>query len=250
MHQSKKNEFLIVIPARYNSSRFPGKPLSKIGTKSMIQMVWEACVKASNRNSVIIATDDKRIEDHCKKNDMNYILTSKHCLTGTDRVIEVARKIKCEFYVNVQGDEPLISKHDIKKAISFYKKNNSNVVNCMTEIKDEKDFRSINVPKVVVGKDNNLMYMSRSSIPSNKKNDFTKSYKQVCIYCFPYKILNKKDIYNKKTDIEKIEDIEILRFIENNINVKMLKLSSSTVAVDTPSDLNKVRKIVRESKEI
>ncbi|MDC3144456.1 3-deoxy-manno-octulosonate cytidylyltransferase [Pelagibacteraceae bacterium] len=245
MLPSKKNNFLIVIPARYNSTRFPGKPLVKIKDKTMIQMVWESCVMSSSVDNVVIATDDSRIAKHCEKVGMNYVLTSKKCKTGTDRLIEVAKKHTYDFYVNVQGDEPLVSDNDIRKVIEFHKKNKNQIVNCFTKIKDKKEFMNLNVPKVVINKKNELIYISRSPIPINKKNEFKKAYKQVCIYCFPRSVLLRKGIYNKKSNVEKVEDIEIIRFLEYGDKIKMLELKKTTVAVDTPSDLTRVRKIVQ-----
>ncbi len=240
MLQFKKNDFLLVIPARYNSSRFPGKPLAKINSKTMLQMVWEKCVKAVGEVNVLIATDDERIGNHCKLNNMHFSLTSKKCLTGTDRLIEIANKIKRKFYINVQGDEPLVKPTDIKKIIRESFKNPKLIINGMCQITNKDEFTNLNVPKLVTNKDNYLLYMSRASIPANKKNKFTRAYKQVCIYSFPRNVLKSKKILNKKTSLEKIEDIEILRFLENGFKIKMIELSRDSIAVDTPSDLRKV----------
>ncbi len=245
MLQNKEGNFLIVIPARYNSSRFPGKPLAKIIDKTMIQMVWETCVKASTKENVVVATDDIRIIKHCQDIGMNYILTSKKCKTGTDRVIEVSKKIKYNFYINVQGDEPLISEKDIKKAIVSFNENKNHIINCMTKVVNVEEFKNINVPKVVINNNNELLYISRSPIPISKNNKFQKAYKQVCIYCYPREILLLPNIFNKKGRIETIEDIEIIRFLELGYTIKMLELKKSTVAVDTPQDLYRVRKIVK-----
>ena len=245
MPQSKKGNFLIVIPARYDSTRFPGKPLAKIIDKTMIQMVWETCVKASKKENVVVATDDIRITKHCQDIGMNYILTSKNCKTGTDRVIEVSKKTKYDFYINVQGDEPLISENDIKKAIVSFNVNKHYIINCMTKVVNVEEFKNINVPKVVINKNNELLYISRSPIPISKNNKFQKAYKQVCIYCYPREILLLPNIFNKKGRIETIEDIEIIRFLELGYTIKMLELKKSTLAVDTPSDIIRVRKIVK-----
>ena len=113
-------DFLLVIPARYKSSRFPGKPLIDINGKSMLRRVWEKCVESSSEKNVIIATDDARIEEHCLQFGMNSIMTSENCLTGTDRVAEVAKKIDADFYVNVQGDEPLINPRDIEAVVRAF----------------------------------------------------------------------------------------------------------------------------------
>ena len=112
------NDFLVVIPARYASSRFPGKPLADLCGKSLLRHVWEKCAQAVGSENVIVATDDHRIMDHCSEGGMNSLLTSKSCLTGTDRLAEVAQKIKKKHYINVQGDEPLIDPNDMQKILS------------------------------------------------------------------------------------------------------------------------------------
>ena len=124
--RKKKNNFLLVIPARYKSKRFPGKPLAKIKGVAMLKRTYIQCKKAINKKNIIIATDDLRIQKYCLKNDMPVFMTSKKCLTGTDRVVEVAKKKIFDFYVNVQGDEPIFNPLDIKNLIkSMYKNKNS-----------------------------------------------------------------------------------------------------------------------------
>ena len=240
---NNKNSYLIVIPARYSSTRLPGKPLLKILKKTMLFRVWETCIKVDGSDKVLVATDDKRIAQHCEEMGMNFIMTSKSCKTGTDRVIEVAKKIKCDFYINVQGDEPLINKRDISKVIDTYKKNMFHIVNGMAKISNEKDFRNLNVPKVVTGKDKILLYISRSSIPISKKNEFHMGFRQVCIYAFSHHALRGKNLFNKKSKLELIEDIEILRFLEHGYKIKMVNLSDKSIAVDTSKDLLRVKKI-------
>jgi len=239
-------DYLIVIPARYDSTRFPGKPLVDICGKSMIQRVWEKCVEALNAEQVIIATDDDRIIKHCQEKKMNTVLTSKNCLTGTDRIHEVSNKIKSQIYINVQGDEPLILAEDIQKIIKQSKANPSSVINGMANIKSSTDHQNPNIPKVVVDKKNNLLFMSRGAIPISKNLEFISAKKQVCIYAFPYEALNIYGSINKKTPLEQIEDIEILRFLEMGINVKMVELSDSSIAVDVPEDLKKVISVIND----
>jgi len=233
-------DFLVVIPARYESTRFPGKPLVDILGKSMIKRVWEKCINAVDQNNVIVATDDYRIFDHCNNENINAIMTSKKCLTGTDRIFEVSEKIKSKTYINVQGDEPLISSEDIIKVINASKNDSNAIINGMCLIQNEGDFNNPNIPKVVVDTNKNLLYMSRAGIPTNKKKLFISAYKQVCIYAFPALSLKKYGSVKTKTPIEKIEDIEILRFLELGLKVKMVEVSDSSIAVDIPEDLDKV----------
>ena len=173
------------------------------------------------------------------------MMTSTKCLTGTDRVAEVAKKIKKKFYINVQGDEPLCNPVDIKKIINTAKKYPNAVINGFTEIKDKKTFYSPHIPKVIFRENGNLIYMSRAPIPSNKSRSLIKAWRQICIYSFPYKSLKVFSNFKKKTRLEAIEDLELNRFIEIGYQVKMIKLSNKSIAVDTKSDLLKVKKIIR-----
>jgi len=234
------SNYLLVIPARYKSTRFPGKPLVDIFGKTMLQRVYERCKKATGEKNIIIATDSKKIAQHCILKKMNFIITSSKCMTGTDRVAEVAKKIKKTFYINVQGDEPLIKPSDIKKIIKCAQKKPNQIFNAMCNIKNEKDFNNISIPKVVTSNKLNLLYMSRAPIPSSKNKKIIRSKKQVCIYSFP-RIALKTFSKNRKTKNEVIEDIEILRFLELGYSVKMIEVSSSSIAVDTPIDLLKVK---------
>ena len=239
-------DYLIIIPARYQSTRFPGKPLADIHGKSMIQRVWEKCAEATSPSRVLVATDDDRILEHCKIHDMQVELTRSDCLTGTDHLYEVAQKRKSEVYINVQGDEPLVSPVDIKAVIEASQKEPEITFNAMCQINEEADFRNPNVPKVITQKDGRLLYMSRAPIPTNKKLEFEKAMKQVCIYAYPRDVLIAFGSFKEKTPLESIEDLEILRLLELGCEVKMIKVSSSSVAVDTPKDLEKVRAMIHD----
>tara|TARA_Y100000590_G_scaffold466361_1_gene641443 strand:+ start:1638 stop:2360 length:723 start_codon:yes stop_codon:yes gene_type:complete len=239
-------KILAVIPARYKSSRFPGKPLAKIKGKEMIIRVVENCEKALNKKNIVVATDNKKIFNTIKKFQYSSIMTSKKCKTGTDRVAEVAKKIKAKIYLNIQGDEPLLKNQHIKKVISKKIKYPNHVVCAYSEIKNLLDLENDSIPKVVIGKKNQLIYISRSKVPNSNKNIIAnkKYYKQVCIYAFNSKELSSYKKYGKKSKIEKLEDIEIIRFLELGIPIKMVKVSSNTIAVDYKSDIKKVEKIL------
>ncbi|RVT99802.1 3-deoxy-manno-octulosonate cytidylyltransferase [Mucilaginibacter limnophilus] len=235
-------EYIVVIPARYKSSRFPGKPLIDLKGKSMLQRTYEQCLKAVDKSLVYVATEDERIVQHCKDHDMNVLLTSDNCLTGTDRIAEVSKQIKADYYINVQGDEPVFNPDDITKIIVSLKGYPGEILNGYCAINTEKQYRSLSVPKVVFKPDGSLLYMSRSSIPGNKAGSFVKAWRQVCIYAFPYDALQQFASTYHKTPLEEQEDIEILRFIELGFDVRMLELSADSVAVDTPEDIEEVLK--------
>ncbi len=238
------NDFLVVIPARYQSSRFPGKPLVDLCGKSLIKHVWDKCVQAVGEKLVIVATDDERIKNHCLDNDINVIMTSADCKTGTDRLAEVATKVKRKFYVNVQGDEPLVEPKDILKIINASERDPNSIFNAMCPINSAEDFISPNVPKVVLANDQTLMYISRAPIPSNKSKMFVQGNRQVCIYSIPRDKLLSFGKLKKKSQNEEIEDIEILRFLDNGHKVKMLQVSDSPISIDTKDDLSRAIKFL------
>lgn len=237
-----------VIPARYKSSRFPGKPLADICGKPMIWWVYQQCKKVEDFNAVYVATDDHRIFDTCAEFGIEAIMTSDIHKTGTDRIGEVARKIPADLIVNIQGDEPLLEPFTIKAAIDpFYKNPTLEISNLMTRIKDPVDVVNHTVPKVITNKDGIGIYLTRSMAPYPKGSLNYTYYKQVCVYGFKPEALQFYCDYGMKygkAKIEAIEDIEILRFIENGYKVQYIEVDSETVAVDTPNDLEKVRAIV------
>lgn len=230
----------IVIPARFQSSRYPGKPLIDILGTSMIERVHQKCKESKLTNNVYVATDDYRIIEHCEKHGIKVILTSESCLTGTDRVFEASKHIDADYLVNVQGDEPLISPKDIDRVIYSGLQSPETIVNAMSKIREEDDFRNPNIPKVTVGENGYLMYMSRAAIPTSKKLEFGQAWKQVCIYGLPKALLQRYGAINRKTSIEQIEDIEILRFLEIGVKVKMVETYHNSIAIDTPDDRIKV----------
>lgn len=240
---------IVVIPARYNSTRFPGKPLVKLLGKTMIEWVAELSAKAVGNENVYIATENHEIINKVKDAGFKGILTSSNCLTGTDRVAEVAKKIDADIYVNVQGDEPLVNPNDIKKIIEAKKKYPNNVLNAYAPIEKDEDPNNINMPKVIFTKDERLIYISRKDLPGFKeeKNRPDTYYKQVCIYAFNREELEMFSSYGGKSKLEISEDIEILRFFEMKKTIQLLRTSSSSLAVDEPSDIKKVELALKNS---
>jgi len=240
----------VIIPARYNSSRFPGKPLVKLLNKPMIIRVADISSVAVGKGNVFIATDDKRIAEEANNNGYKSIMTSSNHLTGTDRTAEAATKIDYDIYVNVQGDEPLIDPNDIMKCIEIKKQKPDAVVNGFCWMGLEEEPANINIPKVVTTEDNKLIYMSRNLIPGYKDqiNKPERYKKQVCIYGFNKNQLNKFSSYENKTEIEKSEDIEILRFLELDEEIYMFQCKSGSLAVDEPSDVLLVEEALKNLK--
>ena len=237
-----------VIPARYQSSRFPGKPLADICGKPMIWWVYQQCMKVEDFDEVYVATDDDKIFSACTELGVKVIMTSDTHRTGTDRIGEVARKIPADLIVNIQGDEPLLEPATIKAAIEpFYYNPDLQISNLMAKITDPIDVVNCTVPKVITNRDGIGVYLTRATAPYPKGSLDYAYYKQVCVYGFKPEALQFYCDYGMtygKAKVEAVEDIEILRFIENGYKVQYIEVDSETVAVDTPNDLQKVRAIV------
>ena len=237
----------VVIPARYKSSRLPGKPLIGLLGKPMIIWVAEIASKAVGLSNVFIATDDNRIANEVNQKGYKHIMTSSSCLTGTDRVAEASLSLNYDIYINVQGDEPLVSPKDILRCIDNKIKYKDHIINSYNFINENQDPGSINIPKVVINNSEDLIYMSRSLVPGFKDlKSKTNSYlKQICIYGY-----NKKELLNflefgRKSKIEESEDIEILRFFELGHPIKMFKAHNDSLSVDVVEDIKKVERELR-----
>jgi len=233
-----------VIPARYKSSRFPGKPLADICGKPMIWWVYNQVKKVEEISEVYVATDDERIESFCKKEGLNVIMTSESCPTHLERIHEFSTKITADFYININGDEPLIESKCIKDLIPVNVDPDSDyMANGMMILTDPIDAIDSSKIKVVVDTKGFCMYMARNPIPFPKGRSDYQLKKFVGVQCFSKKALN----FIAKTArgfLESIEDIDEFRFLENDYKVKMILTEAKTIAVDTPKDLEKVRTII------
>lgn len=233
---------IVVIPARYKSSRYPGKPLVLLLGKPMIVWVAELSAKAVGADNVYVATDDCRIADVVKRAGFQVVMTSDQALTGTDRLAEVAEKVDADIYINVQGDEPLVSPQDISNAIEQKKAYPDQVINGYCVLSEFEDPHSVNIPKVIFTEQGQMIYMSRLAIPGIKDDKYVPAeyYKQVCIYGFSRQELLDYGSFGRKSTIEQSEDIEILRFLEWNQGIRMYKTQPGSLAVDVPEDVAKV----------
>lgn len=240
-----------IIPARMGSSRFPGKPLADICGKAMIHHVYFRSEKSSMLDDVYIATCDKEIEDYCLANNMNVIMTKSTHERCSDRCAEAMVKVekdlgvKIDILVMIQGDEPLVTADMIDSAVNELRADeHAKVVNLMAEIKTVEEYEDPNEVKVVIDKNNYAIYFSREPIPSRKKGcDKFPMYKQVCIIPFTRESLLE---FNRmeQTSLEIIESVDMLRFIENGMKVKMVLTGKSVYSVDSIDDLKRVSKIL------
>lgn len=239
-------KYVVVIPARYQSSRLPGKPLTPLCGVPMLVRTWRQCVKAVPPEQVYVATEDARIEALCREHGIQHVMTPADCLTGTDRIAAAMRAIPADCYINVQGDEPAFNPDDLHNLIEAAKAQPDAVINGYCPIDDEAQFRSGTIPKVVLRPDGRLLYMSRAAIPTSKAHGFVQGWRQVCAYAFPAAALAAFAACREKTPLEAIEDIEILRFLELGYEVQMLPMGSDSVAVDTPEDIVRAEARIRE----
>ncbi|RUO76955.1 3-deoxy-manno-octulosonate cytidylyltransferase [Idiomarina seosinensis] len=240
---------VVLIPARFSSSRYLGKPLVKLLGKSMIVWVAELSEKAVGRENVYVATEDERIADVVKEAGFQTVMTSSDALTGTDRLAEAATQIDADIFINVQGDEPLVDPKDILKIRDAKINDISSIINGFSWLSEDEDPHSVNIPKVIMNETNELVYMSRAALPGYKdpKNAPVKYKKQVSIYAFTKEDLSAFREFGRKSELEKSEDIEILRFLELGKKIKMIETKPGSLAVDIPSDVSKVENALRNN---
>ncbi len=240
-----------IIPSRYASTRFPGKPLTDIAGKSMIQRVYEQARKAKSLSDVYVATDDARIEEHVKSFGGKVIMTSDKHQSGTDRCFEAVFEIPgmADVVINIQGDEPFIHPEQIDQVASCFLSPSTQIATLVMKMKTTVDLFNPNVPKVVLNKDMEAIYFSRQAIPYMRGvepeewlNHFT-FFKHVGIYAYTVKAL--KEITSlKQSTLELAEGLEQLRWIENGYKIKVKFTEFESVAVDAPEDLKKLPKFL------
>jgi 3-deoxy-manno-octulosonate cytidylyltransferase (CMP-KDO synthetase) len=232
-----------VIPARYGSTRFPGKALADIGGKPMIQRVWESASKSKLINELYTATDDKRIFDAVGKFWGKSVITSAKHKSGSDRIGEVVKNIKCDIVVNIQGDEPFINPLNIDKAIKPLMQDSKIMVSTLcTKIKNKEEIDNPNVVKVVTDKNGFALYFSRHAVPFNRDNTKGISYyKHIGLYVYRKEYL-MKFIKMKPSKLELAEKLEQLRILEDGERIKVVVTNIDSVTVDTKEDLKKLKR--------
>lgn len=236
-----------IIPARYKSSRFEGKPLANICGKPMIWWVYRQLKAVKELTDVYVATDDERIKVVCENEGLNVIMTSDSCPTHLERLYEVTTKVDADFYINVNGDEPLIESSCIRDMLpeKTVDPNDSYAANGMMILKDPIDAYDTSKIKIATDMQGYGMYMSRSPIPFPKgRSDFSLK-KFVGVQCFTKKAL-KFAMDTPRGYLESIEDIDEYRFLENGHKLKFVLTEATTLSVDTKKDLVKVNSIIKE----
>ncbi len=237
-------KILGIIPARYNSSRFPGKPLAVICGFPMIYWVYHQAIQVNELSDVFVATDDQRIIDVCENYNINCCLTAQDTPNHIHRIWEVSEKIESDYYVSINGDEPLIDPDSIRKVIDIDEIYESPCFfSAYRDMDDPAEVMDISNVKIVLGKNGKCLYQSRLPIPSTKGSQMFKYKKAIGIECFNKQALDFF-VNTRMGDLEKIEDIDHLRFLENGIPIYYRKVESDSISVDTPVDLEKVRDIM------
>ncbi|MEJ7693523.1 3-deoxy-manno-octulosonate cytidylyltransferase [Daejeonella sp.] len=239
-------KILGIIPARFASSRFPGKPLADIAGKSMIRRVYEQCRKSSSLHKVIVATDDQRILDHVKSFGGDVVMTSEDHVSGTDRCNEVASQFpEFDICINIQGDEPLIDPLQIDLVCQCFMVKDVELATLVKKITITDELFNPNTPKVIFNKDMEAIYFSRNTIPflrNSVQDNWLKDhtyYKHIGIY--GYRTSTLAEITRlEMSALEKAEALEQLRWVENGYKIKVAVTDKESQAIDTPEDLKKL----------
>ncbi len=237
-----------VIPARWASTRFEGKVLAEIAGKPMIQHVWEEVRRSKVLNDVIIACDDKKVLMCAQCFGARAVLTSPKHASGTDRIAEAVKNIKADIIVNIQGDEPLIKVKVVDElARALLKDKDADMATVIKVIEKNEELANPNVVKVVIDKNKNALYFSRSLIPFNRDKSEVKYYKHLGIYAYRKSSLVR---FTKlaKSKLENIEKLEQLRALENGFKIRAIETTIETVGVDTPEDLKRVVKLMKKKR--
>ncbi len=254
-----ESKVVAIIPARWASTRFPGKPLAQIKNKPMIQWVVEQAQKASRVSEVIVATDDDRILDAVIGFGGKAVMTSQDHATGSDRIAEVASELNCDIVVNIQGDEPLIPPENIDQVIDCLDKNPTlNVATLMMAVHESDEIIDPNVVKVVTDQKGRALYFSRSAIPFHRdewKNGLPESisrvkeegvnrvFKHIGLYAYTRSFLLKFTQMNP-TPIEQLEKLEQLRILEHGYPIQVEITDKISIGVDRIEDLQKIEKFL------
>jgi 3-deoxy-manno-octulosonate cytidylyltransferase (CMP-KDO synthetase) len=235
-----------ILPARMGSSRFPGKPLAKLLGKPMIQHVWERVSRAKGLSDVLVATCDKEIADACKAFGAPYVMTSDKHERASDRIAEAAKSVKADIYVMVQGDEPMTVPAMVEESLAPFSDPKVACVNLAGRIESEAEFEDRNCIKVVIDLQGDALCFSREPIPTRRIGPWGTfpAWKQVCVIPFRADALACFAAL-PPTPLEKAESVDMMRFLEHGVKVRMVPTRHASHAVDTPQDLARVEALMK-----
>jgi 3-deoxy-manno-octulosonate cytidylyltransferase (CMP-KDO synthetase) len=239
-----------IIPARYASSRFPGKPLVAINGKSMIERVYSQAAQAKGLNAIVVATDDERIEQEVRRFGGNVVLTDVHHQSGTDRCHEAIQKFdpQADMVINIQGDEPFIHPQQIELVISCFTNATTQIATLVKKIITTDELFNSNTPKVIVNTNKEAIYFSRQTLPflrGIEPKEWLQHhtfYKHIGIYAYRTQVLNEVTKL-EVSSLEKAESLEQLRWLQNDFKIKVEFTDFESIAIDTPSDLEKIKNL-------
>lgn len=232
-----------IIPARYDSTRFKGKPLVKIAGKPMIERVYRQVEKCKKFTDIIVATDDKRIAQTVYKFGGQYQMTSRNIQSGTDRIWEVLKNSNYDAVINIQGDEPLISEKLISKLYDTLLNEKERVVSAFYVNKSFEDFGSRDIVKVVLDNHFQALYFSRSPVPHQTDEQFQEFNQHIGIYGYWRDIL-ERFVNFLPSKLEKLERLEQLRFLSNDIMIKLVESDYPSIGVDVPEDIERIENLM------
>lgn len=239
-----------IIPSRYGSTRMPGKPLMDICGHPMIWWVYQNAKKVKEFDELYVATDDERIKDVCEAFGAKVIMTTSDCSCLIDRVYQVSRVIDADYYVTVNGDEPILESEVMPKIIPDFVDNENPIVRGLVrEFKDPVEVVDPGNIKIVVGLNGYSLYTSRSPVPYPQKTTKFTYKKYVGVELFNKPALEFY-ISNEQTEIEKIEDIGSIRFLEHGIRIHYDLVESESLSIDTPRDIEKIREVISKRLEV
>ncbi|MDP9955615.1 3-deoxy-manno-octulosonate cytidylyltransferase (CMP-KDO synthetase) [Epilithonimonas hungarica] len=237
---------IAVIPARYNSTRFPGKMMEILGNRTIITTTYQNVVETGLFDEVFVATDSELIFDEISKNDGKAVMTGEH-ETGSDRIAEAVQNIDCDIVINVQGDEPFLKKEPLKKLIDVFSKDDKKEVSLASlkiQLKESEEILNPNNVKVVTDNNGFALYFSRSVIPFHRELSYNvKYYKHIGVYAFRKEALIKFSSL-EMTPMEISEKLEQLRYLENGMKIKMVETDFVGIGIDTPEDLEKAKLLI------
>ncbi len=237
-----------IIPSRFASTRFPGKPLADIGGKSMIQRVYEQVLKSGVLDAVVVATDDERIAKELDQIGAKYVMTDPEHLNGTMRCAEVMTFPAFKGFdaaINIQGDEPFINPEQIELVAKTLEAHPDGIATLVRKITDYDLYMNTNTVKAVLANNGRALYFGRAALPYYRSGEFESAYQHLGIYGYPTKVLTKLATLSP-TQLELAENLEQLRWLENDIDIYTAVTKHITHAVDTPEDLERIRGLVKE----
>lgn len=237
---------IAVIPARYNSTRFPGKMMEILGNRTIITTTYQNVVETGLFDEVFVATDSELIFDEISKNGGKAVMTGEH-ETGSDRISEAVQNIDCDIVINVQGDEPFLKKEPLKQLIDVFSNDDKKEISLASlkiQLKESEEIQNPNNVKVVTDNSGFALYFSRSVIPFHRELSYdVKYYKHIGVYAFRKEALLKFSSL-EMTPMEISEKLEQLRYLENGMKIKMVETDFVGIGIDTPEDLEKAKLLI------